>query len=233
MQPDFHHNIFYFYKGSQGDDDARSRQLEDNTTKALINTLENIDSKITERFLRYVGVSTDEIGRIECCLQKNDIGISTLQRKNELILLTIVPEKKKVVPFFSSSKHHSRPDAWIYGNKFAILVESKVVGYLNYPQMQEHYHKLAVNSKGTLECNEITWGEVQRFFRSELTATEYVNNSTDVFLLKQFMEYLDMCNLADFNGFDSEFFDYFFTHDNEESRAWAKSKISSFALLIE
>jgi hypothetical protein len=232
MPTDFHHNIFYFYKGGQEDDNARTRQLEDNTTKALINVLENIDLQITVKFLRYIGVSVEEINNVQCCLQKNDIGTSALQRKKELILLAIVPERKNELLITKIDKHHSRPDAWIYGDKYAILVESKVVGYLDYSQMREHYKKLGINSKRKPEYYEITWGEVQRFFKNELNSLSNNANSSKTFLLNQFTEYLDMCNLTDFNGFDSDFFDYFFSHDNEESRIWVKRKINSFASMI-
>jgi len=232
MPTDFHHNIFYFYKGGQEDDNARTRQLEDNTTKALINILENIDRQITVKFLRYIGVSVEEINNVQYCLQKNDIGTSALQRKKELILLAIVPERKNELLVTKIEKHHSRPDAWIYGDEYAILVESKVVGYLDYSQMREHYQKLDVNSKRKPEYYEITWGEVQLFFKNELNSLDNDVNASNLFLLNQFTEYLDMCNLTDFNGFDSDFFDYFFSHDNEESRIWVKNKINSFASLI-
>ena len=38
---DFHHNIFCYYRGFKDEEQSRIRQLEDNTTKALINTLEH------------------------------------------------------------------------------------------------------------------------------------------------------------------------------------------------
>jgi len=231
MPVDFHHNIFYFYKGGQEDDNAKSRQLEDNTTKALINILENIDHKITAKFLRHIGVIASEISNVNFCLQKNDIGTSALQRKNELILLAIVQEKKKELKLTDIDKHHSRPDAWIYGDSFAILVESKVVGYLDYSQMRAHYRKLSLNSIEAPVYNEITWNEVHLFFKNEVNNHNEKSNigPTNIFLLKQFTEYLDMCNLTDFNGFDSDFFDYFFAHDDEDSRLWVKKKIKSFS----
>lgn len=36
---DFHHNLFYGYRGPTLDEGARERQLKNNVTKALINTL--------------------------------------------------------------------------------------------------------------------------------------------------------------------------------------------------
>jgi len=233
MPIDFHHNIFYFYRGSQEASNEESRQLEDNVTKALINTLENIDIKITEKFLRYIGVVTEIISNVHFKLQKNDIGASALQRKKELILLAIVPEKKQEVKFDVVKKHSSRPDAWIYGNNFAILIESKIVGYLDYSQMKEHYRKLSSNSTIAPKSVEITWTDIQLFFKKEINFSKINGiNEADSFLIKQFKEYLDMCNLTDFNGFDADFFDYFFTHDDEESRIWVKKKINSFSSQI-
>ena len=37
---DLHHNLFYGYRGPDTEGDDRDRQLENNVTKALINTLD-------------------------------------------------------------------------------------------------------------------------------------------------------------------------------------------------
>jgi hypothetical protein len=232
MSSDFHHNIFYFYRGGQEDDASRSRQLEDNTTKALINILENVDNRITEKFLRWITVSIEEIHNVSFWLQRNDIGTSVLERKDELILLAIVPEREDRLLLPQATKQHSRPDAWIAGDKFAVLIESKVVGGLDSAQLKEHYRKLADNSTVEPKYHEITWGEVHRFFRNEVRSSCNAVHQSDRFLLNEFMEYLDMCDFADFNGFDTDFFDYFFTHDNEEARGWVKNKIKAFAPLM-
>ena len=53
-----HHNVFYYFRGpsaaagsSRGDEETRHRQVEDNTTKALINVLDCGLAEITEGFL--------------------------------------------------------------------------------------------------------------------------------------------------------------------------------------
>ena len=232
MLLDFHHNIFYFYKGSQKDDSERTRQLEDNTTKALINILENIDQEIVVKFLYYIGLSSFKINNIQYCLQRNNIGKSSLRRKKELVLLAIVPEKKNILPISYKNKNYSRPDAWIYNDDFAILLESKVVGCLDYSQMREHYKKLDIKSQSEPKLIEITWSDIYTFFKSEIELLSKTKQTITKFLLGQFTEYLDMANLTEFTGFDSEFFDYFFYHDNEESRKWVKNKINSFVSLI-
>lgn len=51
---DLHHNLFYSYRGASIDDADRERQLENNLTRALINTLELGGETVWRPFLAEV-----------------------------------------------------------------------------------------------------------------------------------------------------------------------------------
>ncbi len=219
----FYHNIFYYYRGAQESDKNRERQLEDNTTKALINTLEYGGRKVRNGFLEWIGVEKPENIRFE--LQKKTIGKGRIERKSKRVLLALVPAEGKATPLVESGKQESRPDAWIYGDDFAVLIESKVVGYLDADQMRYHFQKLTIGEKRFPVCEERTWAELHAFFKS--LTPELTENSR--WIVNQFMRYLEYCNMTDFTGFEKEIFDFFFIHDSEESKKWVKETIKSFA----
>src|SRR4030042_5956300 len=88
---DFHHNVFYYYRGSKAQVQAYERQLENNTTKALINTLEHGSEGVTTGFLEWLGVQTDE--KPVFSLQKPPLPMEVLRKKRHRLLLAIVPRK--------------------------------------------------------------------------------------------------------------------------------------------
>jgi len=49
----FHRNIFSYFRGLSQLEHDRERQLEDNSTKALINTLEHSDPSVAHAFLKW------------------------------------------------------------------------------------------------------------------------------------------------------------------------------------
>ena len=53
---DLHHNLFYGYRGPISDEGARERQLENNVTKALVNTLRLGGEPVWRPFLAELGV---------------------------------------------------------------------------------------------------------------------------------------------------------------------------------
>ena len=54
---DLHHNLFYAYRGSNTDEADRDRQLENNLTKALINTLKLGGESVWRPFLAKLGIA--------------------------------------------------------------------------------------------------------------------------------------------------------------------------------
>jgi hypothetical protein len=236
---DFHHNIFYYYRGAQQSDRERERQLEDNTTKALINTLKHCDPKVTFEFLGWLGIKATKPVTLE--LQKATISKGEIGNKSQRLLLGIVPTKEIKDPCAelgrtAAGEKDSFPDAWIYGDNFVVLVESKVEGKegasLELDQMERHYQKLLVDTEQQPDCRIHTWAEVHRFFKN--LSDELVDELTekDKWIIGQLAQYLELIGMAEFTGLEQGMFDYFATpidERNEDDRQWVRGTMRSFA----
>ncbi len=226
---DFHHNIFYYYRGANVTERERERQLEDNTTKALINTLSHCSPKVAIKFLGWLGICSKE--RIKFELQKKTIGEGLLRRKSNRLFLGLVPAKRtdntcpKTVEACSTD---SRPDAWIHGDDYVVLIESKVVGNLDSNQREHHIRKLQTDTKEPPRSDEKTWAEVHRFFVSILPEL----SGQSKWIVEQFTKYLEWNSMAEFTGFENEIFDYFFRHDDEDTRKWVRDTVEAFAVKV-
>lgn len=222
----FYHNIFYYYRGAKDSDRNRERQLEDNTTKALINTLQYGGKETRIAFLKWLGI--DNPKNIHFELQKSTIGKGLIARKSKRILLALIPKKSKITKLNETDNKDSRPDAWIYGDDFVVLIESKVVGYLDSNQIRYHFHKLKINEDNLPIFEERTWTDVHCMF-SDFSSNLTGKNS---WLINQFRQYLEFCNMTEFTGFEKEIFDFFFIHDSEETKQWVRETVKSFAEII-
>jgi hypothetical protein len=90
--------------------------------------------------------------------------------------------------------------------------------------MKLHFSKL-LGEDDFPKYLEITWADVHRFFldlRPRLQGLE-------AWLVQQFTEYLEVIGMNDFCGFRQDFFDYFFTHDDEDTRKWVKHNMEAFS----
>jgi hypothetical protein len=227
---DFHRNIFYCYSGFQQPDQDRERQLENNTTKSLINTLEFCNPKVSIKFLAWLGITTKEPAKFE--LQKVTIGEGKIRTRSQLLLLGLVPHKEDSVLCFELKgpvAGVSCPDAWIYGDDYVVLLESKVSGSLEANQMQCHYQKLKVDTKKNPRYEVRTWAEVHQFFAGILPEL----SGKDEWIVKQFTKYMEWNSMTEFIGVEQGIFDYFVTHDDEDSRRWVRDTMHSFAKKIK
>src|SRR4051812_44149151 len=68
---DLHQNLFYSYRGPSLDEADRDRQLENNLTKALINTLSLGREAVWVPFLAELGLGDAQ--RVEFLLQRRDL----------------------------------------------------------------------------------------------------------------------------------------------------------------
>jgi hypothetical protein len=219
----FHHNIFYYYRGAKNQELDHERQLEDNTTKALVNTLQHSGKEVPMAFLNWLGI--DQPDHIQFKLQKKTIGEGLIRRKKTRILLSLVPKKSRRTLLNKSDKKDARPDAWIYGDDFVVLIESKVAGYINASQNRHHFEKLRSDGDPLPEVQERTWAEAHSFF------TRLSRNITgkSKWMAHQFSQYLEFCNMTAFTGFEKEIFDFFFIHDSEETKQWVRETVQNFA----
>lgn len=202
--------------------------MEDNTTKALINTLEHCGPTIALKFLDWLGIAVT--GRVRFELQKATIGTGKIQSRSQRLLLGLVPSRGARDPYAGleetvTEKEGGRPDAWLYGDAFIVLLESKVEGPLELDQMQRHFQKLRVGMEGQPRCEVRTWAEAHQFFVEILPEL----SGKDKWIVEQFIQYLEWIGMAEFIGLEREIFDYFITHDDEEMRQKVRGTVQSFA----
>jgi len=214
---DFHDNIFYYYRGpEQSQQKQLDPQLENNTTKALVNTLKHCDSAVALKFLEWLGITAT--GKVETELQKTTIGKERIHRTSQRLLLglTAVPERRGnsiCTNLERSVNGDSRPDGWLYGEDFVVLIESKVGNASLEPnQMRSHFCKLKVDTPQEPKCEVRTWAEVHQFFVTLLPELKDKNK----FLVEQFTQYLEYKNMSEFSGFEEEMFE-FFVHAEKDS----------------
>ena len=228
---DFHHNIFYSYRGyKQSKQDGYDQQLEDNTTKALVNVLKHCHPAVVWRFLEWLGIQTT--GKVEVELQKPTIGIEKIRRTSQRLLLCLVAIQEKngesiCTKLEGSVSGESRPDAWLYGDDFVVLIESKVGDASLEPnQIRCHFRKLQVDNWQKPRCQVRTWAEVHQFFDTLLPELKDKNK----FLVEQFIQYLEWKGMTDFTGFDEGMFE-FFVHDekNADTQKWIRDTMGFFA----
>ena len=226
---DFHHNIFYYYRGAKQSDQDRDRQLENNTTKTLINTLEHCSSKVVVEFLKWLDIAATGKAKFE--LQKETIGERRIRRKSQRLLLGLVSDKGQntvCAELEGPAERGSRPDAWLYGKDYVVLIESKVGDVpLELNQMRCHFQKLQIGGNQQPRCEVRTWAEVHRFFIGILPNL----SDKDKWLVEQFTQYLEWNSMTEFTGFEEEMFDFFVTHDDEDTgtKKWVRDTMQAFA----
>ncbi|NQS88375.1 hypothetical protein HQ584_01085, partial [Patescibacteria group bacterium] len=208
-----HQNIFYYYRGPQKEGKNIDEQLENNTTKALINVIENLSDKnhqlkllrkitgkenlATKSETRYTLQSGG--GRIpfEISSIAGDkrliLGISKLQKgKNEL------DGNSKDYP--TSDNKLPIADAWIWCNQFVIIIETKVGdNRLYWKQLNGYKKSLKLNRNSNKNIIIRSWVDNVYPVISELS--KKLKDDKDKFLLEQFKEYLEVIGMSKFEGF--------------------------------
>jgi hypothetical protein len=124
----------------------------------------------------------------------------------------------------------SRPDAWIYGQDYVILIESKVGNAsIELDQMQCHFQKLQTkpDARQRPRFEVRTWAEVHRFFVGLLPGL----SDKDKWLVEQFTQYLEWNSMTEFTGFEEGMFDFFVTRDDEDAvtKKWVRDTMEAFA----
>jgi hypothetical protein len=126
----------------------------------------------------------------------------------------------------AAARYESVPDAWVYGDGFAILLESKVNGDFSPGQMEAHYRRLRPIEGAPPVIELTTWKRVHHLFCRLLPR---VTDAASRLLVKQFIELLEYCGMSGFTGFRHEHFDYFLLHDDDAARRWILDQVEDFA----
>lgn len=220
---DLHHNLFYGYQGANTDDADRNLQLENNLTKALINTLQLGGETVWRPFLAELGLADAPRGFL---LQRRDLPGGAASRRNRVLLGISNQESAWSPDAGIATTYESLPDAWVYGDGFAVLVESKVNGGFSPRQMESHYGRLRPIDGTPPVIKLTTWKQVHRLFGSFLPS---MTDTASRLLVKQFIQFLEYSGMSGFTGFRREHFDYFVLHDDDDTRCWILEQVEDFA----
>ena len=220
---DPHQNIFYYYRGPSRkvEDSLHDRQVEDNTTKALINLLEfakRVDfAPLLKHFLKLIDVPQKQITSFR--LQKHE--------------------------------ESSRPDGVINFADNKIFIESKVAANLNLDQIFRHLESLAshdfllVITNDKNDCKKIkdirdarlryiSWHDIHRIclsIRDEIKSDKKLKAVSAV--IEDFINYLEAIVMTEFTGFKDEDFDFWIPPLDYHYIPILKNKLESLARSIK
>jgi len=215
--PKLHQNVFYYYRGQHSIEKDIETQLENNTTKAFVNVLENVSFDAQKELLeKLIGFSiSKKIKKINFILQETTIGKQRIHNIKNRFLLAVSP-LGKIEDRGHDYKNSSIPDAWIWCNDFVILIENKTSGELDSYQLDRH-------KKILTDCKLIVKSWIKDIY-PWIKIFEHTDLSPkDVFLIREFRKYLEMVQLSDFEGFDKEDFMRARSEDSDE-RNYVRTK---------
>jgi len=218
-----HHNVFFYYRGpsareSREEGERYQQQVEDNSTKALVNVLEHGGPVVVQSFLRrFAPALADGWGAgttPELFLQRGPPGELPSGRRLLLGLSLLGQVDGPLV----ASGQGSRVDAAILVAGVGLLaVEVKVVDDLDGPQLARHAQRWDIVDEPLLA----RWAHVWRWARDERAQRDGIAG----FLLLQFCEYLEILGFAPWAGFRSEDFE-FFLHPSWEQRTIVRNRMA-------
>ncbi len=198
---DPHQNIFYYYRGPSSEKNKHDIQVEDNTTKSLINMLEYC------RSVDYQGLLDGLLKHIR------------------------VPASSVISFRLQIHGNGSRPDALINLTGRKVFIESKVQAVLDLDQVSRHLRILSpsdillvitnnkddetkLKSLGDSRIRFMAWGEIYSLANQiygQIKSDKKHKHSS--ILLQHFLEYLEVVTLTEFNGFREEDFEFFIEYD--------------------
>jgi hypothetical protein len=216
-------NVFHYYRGPSASGGDVERQVEDNTTKALVNVLEHSMPALTVSFLkRFLGeepASTD----FHYSLQRGPREIKA--RRRFLLGISAGGVASTLPRGTDAAKPGGRVDAAIYlPGQHLTVIEVKVGDApLDPKQMARHAARWGITS----EWRPARWIDVYRWAREERSSRRELER----FLLGQLIEYLEITGLSPFNGFRVEDFQALRGTDSA-ARARAKARLAAMWELV-
>ncbi len=208
---DPHKNIFYYYRGpssKESDEIIYDRQIEDNTTKALINCLEYSSGNLLEHFLNYFGIEVKNKTAPQFLLQVS-LSKSRPDARIKFIGSSIFIENKvgARVDKGQISNHIMK----LSDNDILILLTNNIDDRKDAEEMGAKY---------------IYWNEIYKCIKKYETI-----NKSEKFLIEQFLNFLEVIGLSDFIGFNNDDFD-FFINNIEDYKPIVRNKFEMFGSLV-
>ena len=209
-----HLNLFYTYG---------PKHLEDNVTRALIITLKNITPVHLRLFLREViipklrGSKLELQGKVRLLADPNfifDLQVPEPQENEKFcegngLIVGINYSGSQKLDFDTSSDSigGARPDALVSDSdsELSVIFEAKLWDSLYKEQIQRHYQHFFDPDKADLKkvFVEITWSDIATFLEK---VTRQSQSPKEIFVIEQFIEYLDLLKLVEFLSFKNSDF---------------------------
>lgn len=205
-------NIFYYFRGSHYPDKLADRQIEDNTTKALINTLEYSEIQLIHNFLEYL-----KIPFIKNHIPKYDLQVAELLSRPDAQI------RIGKTDYYIESKVQAPLEEYQINNHLASIGESTLI--IITPRESDFNIVHKINNP---RLKFITWQKIYIQFSNYLLNRK---NEDDNFILRQFLKYLESISMAPFNGFQKEDFDSFLYVEDDpkkEIRSITKNKFKKY-----
>lgn len=211
MPFDPHQNIFYYYRGpsksSDGDAILYDIQIENNTTKALINCLENSSINLLKLFLKELNIQA------ACSEPRYSFQVTLNQsRPDALIRLPnkLIYIESKVAAVLDKEQI----------NNHATNIEKDALLLIITNRKED---ALQVKDKNT---QHVLWEDIHEIFKKYKP-----DNEKEKFIVNQFTEYLEVVGLSKFIGFDQNDFDYFLS-PTQYYKPILKKKMSDFLAIV-
>ncbi len=211
-------NIFYYYRGpSNRRDEDVDIQVEDNTTKALINTLENSEKGLLSHFLNSIPI---------------DIG----QINNVLFDLQVSKERSRPDARIQIDHNavfvESKIDAPLDEEQVLNHLESLSKGYLLCITPRDG-DRDKINRIDRKNLRFTTWRNLYSVFEEY---RKKASGEKTKFVLKEFVEYLEAIGMAPFNGWNEKDFEAFLNVEddpNKELRSRVKDKLEQYLIELK
>ncbi len=191
-------NIFYYYRGpsNKRKDGQGDKQIEDNTTKALINTLENSKKGLLKHFLKQLRIKPRNFHKVSYDLQIAE------EKSRPDALIEVGPSKVFI---------ESKIDCPLEENQIIRHLESISNGYLICitPRLSDSLIIKRINDN---RIRFITWKDVYICFQGYLKTA--IDDKAS-FVIHEFVNYLEAINMAPFYGWHKSHFEAFLNIEDD------------------
>jgi hypothetical protein len=204
MSYDPHRNIFYYYRGPskrQAEDIIYDTQIEDNTTKAFINCLENSSNGLLKHFIDYFALEFNYKSKPQYLLQvSKSKSRPDAQIKSATHALYIESKVAADINIEQLVKHQKE----LKDNDILILISKD-------------------DFNNEINIKHIRWSDIYRCF-----SVYEDRDPKEKFIISEFKKYLEVVGLSDFVGFENDDFDYFINRI-EDYKPIVKNKLDQFS----